>query len=85
VGCNCGKAKRPLAPTKPQPNPATSANMPVPPPNGQQTTPPPTSGTTQSFALTSPDSRVQTFGSMLEAQAARVRGGGSGRISTVGG
>jgi hypothetical protein len=38
---------------------------------------------TQSFALMTPDSRVQTFGSRLEAEAARVRAGGTGQIRTL--
>lgn len=47
--------------------------------------PPPPTGTaadkTQTFTLTTPDRRTQTFGSRLEATAARVRAGGVGQIT----
>ena len=42
--------------------------------------PPPPPPPTQSFTLTLPDRRAQTFGSRLEAEAARVRAGGTGQI-----
>lgn len=39
------------------------------------------SGGTQSFTLTGPGDRVQSFGSELEANAARVRQGNTGRVA----
>jgi hypothetical protein len=58
MGCNCGKAKT---------RPAPAAPRPAPTPTGGKL-----SGPTQTFELTA-DDRTQTFGSELEANAARVR------------
>jgi len=65
--CNCNKGKTPPPPPPPPEQPAVVA-----------------SGTakTQSFAFQPPTGARRTFGSMLEAQAARVRAGG-GRITSV--
>jgi hypothetical protein len=50
-------------------NKAVIKPAPKPPPR-------PASGTTQTFALEQIGGRVQTFGSLLEAQAAQIRYGG---------
>jgi hypothetical protein len=53
-------------------------------PTSTRTTKPPTTGTTQQFTLTTTSGRVQSFGSRLEAEAARVRdGGGSITIAVL--
>ena len=64
MGCNCGKNKKPLG---------TKAPTPPPDPKGS-------TKTTQTFALDTPDGATQTFGSRLEAEAARVR---AGRVGTI--
>jgi hypothetical protein len=69
MGCNCGKNKR-----QPTGAATTAAAPPTPPP---APTPPPTTGRTQRFTLTSGSGRTQSFGSKLEADAARVRSGGT--------
>lgn len=71
MGCNCGKSRGPLSTTKqgeepPKGDPYESTKAP--------------SGRTQTFALRRPDGVVRTYGSLLEAKAARVRLGGGGRI-----
>jgi hypothetical protein len=74
MGCNCGKGKTTNANAPKKPIPAGVA------PNGK--TPAidaggkPMKGVTQAFTLTSAGGRTQTFGSQLEADAARVRQGG---------
>lgn len=53
------------------------------PPLSKSSAPPPGKnvGTTQQFSLETPDRRVTTYGSRLEAEAARVRSGGVGQIT----
>ena len=65
MGCNCGKTKRPAGMRKG--NKKDTPNYPVP---AKAT------GQRQSFRLTTTDGKTQTFGSRLEASAARVRAGG---------
>jgi hypothetical protein len=83
VGCNCGKTRKPLGPsTKDAVTTAPEPTMPPPPRKPRATTPGSLGavrGTTQSFALVTTDGRTQSFGSRLEAEAARVRAG-SGRV-----
>lgn len=70
MGCNCGGKK-----TKSGPGIAGSSQpTPAPAPPASNT------GVTQQFSLTT-GSRVQKFGSMLEAKAANVRQGGTGTVS----
>lgn len=68
MGCNCGKNR-----VKPIGSSGTSST------SKQRTVQMPTlekpKGTTQSYTLTR-NGTVQTFGSRLEAESARVRGGG---------
>lgn len=69
MGCNCkNRRKSPYGTGNNRPTP--NVDKPVKP----------TPKTTQSFSLITPDRRVQTFGSRLEAQAALVRAGGVGTI-----
>jgi hypothetical protein len=70
MGCNCGKNRRQQAVAKPV--------TPPPQPPAQPTA----SGATQRFSLLEDSGRTQTFGSRLEADAARARHGGS--ISVIG-
>ncbi len=72
--CNCGKSKRdPAAPPVTPSSTARPTSVPVTKKLG--------TGKTQSFSLLLPSGSTESFGSMLEAQAARVRRGGT--ISSV--
>jgi hypothetical protein len=76
--CNCGKRTQPAeAPPAQAAPPATST-----PTSTKDATAVVASGTgrTQSFAFIPPFGRRQNFGSRLEAEAARVRAGGSGQV-----
>jgi len=67
MGCNCGK-KRPTG-MSPSKRDQRAASYPIPATKKA-------SGQRQSFRLTTTDGKTQTFGSRLEASAARVRAGG---------
>lgn len=56
--------------SRPRPTPATTKEAPEPVSTGQ----------VQSFQLVMEGGRTQVFGSRLEADAARVRAGGRGRV-----
>lgn len=85
---NCGKRRTPPMPIK-RPDPAVAAqpapaeqkapvrNVSVSEANNARQA----ARRTQTFTLTTPDRRTQTFGSRLEAEAARVRSGGTGTIA----
>lgn len=77
MGCtSCGKKARPLGPSSQKnTSPPTKAKMKQPAPQ------PPMRGKTQSFTLQARDGSMTTYGSRLEAEAARVRAGG-GNIRT---
>lgn len=68
MACNCGK-RAPGPPPPPPPPPAQT---------GQTAASGPAA--TASFSWIPASGDTQRFGSLLEAQAARVRAGGSGRI-----
>lgn len=74
--CNCSKRKV----TPPPPPPAQAAAPAAPVEKTAVAVTASGTGARQSFSLTTPDRRVQTFGSRLEAEAARVRAGGTGMI-----
>lgn len=84
MGCGCGgnNARRGFVP----PNPPAEAEVPSPAPSssagGQPQARTVTSGqgTTQSFSLVTPDGGRRSFGSRLEADAARVRAGYRGQV-----
>ena len=65
MGCNCRKGTRPygVAATSKDTSTKDSATT-------------STAGTTQKFVLTDQSGRTQTFGSRLEAEAAKRRAGG---------
>jgi hypothetical protein len=67
LGCNCGKNRR-------QPTGSTAAAAPPTPPPAPP--PPPPTGRTQRFTLTFTSGKTATYGSKLEADAARARSGG---------
>lgn len=72
MGCNCNKKVKPLGTSgaqKSNTSPPTTAKL-------KRTSTPPPQGTTQSFTLQARDGSTATFGSRLEAEAARVRAGG---------
>lgn len=80
MGCNCSKNGSPtgFAQQKPEPwqlsDTAHEASRIGPEPTGQGQPEP--VGATQSFTLRTGDGRTQSFGSKLEADAARIRAGG---------
>lgn len=66
MGCNCSKNRRQPLGTTAQTEPRTAGQV-----QEQEA-----QSRTQTFVLTTNDGRTQTFGSRLEASAARVRQGG---------
>jgi hypothetical protein len=77
MACNCNKAKTPPKGMKA----STASAQPAPPPPSQPRPDAP-KGATQSFALFVGSSRIEDYGSRLEADAARVRLG-QGRVVPV--
>lgn len=86
MGCNCGKNAAPtgaMTGSREEAQRAVEAqaaalNARAANPSTHRIGPPEpvTQGGTQSFALHSADGRTQSFGSLLEARAERVRAGG---------
>lgn len=70
MGCNCGKKRQPLGMTNGKGQKGTEGTA-------KQT------GQTQRFVLTETSGKTQTFGSRLEAEAARIRKGRAGTITVV--
>jgi hypothetical protein len=92
MGCNCGKARArvpappPANVKKPAPNverqgDVSSSDASRSVGSAQVREVERLTGVRETFSLMTPDRRVQTFGSRLEAEAARVRAGGVGTIS----
>ena len=87
MACNCGKNRQPTGYGQVrEPSSAESeredrsrANAHA---NANRTQPTPPTGMTQSFQLQARDGSTQSFGSKLEADAARIRAGG-GTIRAV--
>lgn len=80
MGCNCSKNKaqptgfaRPSTATQDATRAAAGIQTPQPQASGTDTS---TKGATESFTLQDRNGRTQSFGSKLEANAARVRAGG---------
>jgi len=72
MGCNCGRGqRRPAGLSGSRGSTGTNASGASANQSGSKS-----SSGVQTFSLTTSDGRVQTFGSMLEARAARVRAGG---------
>lgn len=64
MGCNCGSSRRPSGMGTRKPAPA----------------PAPSDGKRASFQLILSSGESFTYGSRLEAEAARIRSGGTGRV-----
>lgn len=70
MACNCRKTTRPLGAKVQQ---ASGSTMPHNAATTPTTPPSQPTGNTQSFTMTDPTGRVQSFGSKLELDAAKVR------------
>lgn len=78
MGCNCGGKNKVKAPTPLTQAQRQSAQRQQPLPK-----PKPAKGQQQSFELKTRDGTVEKFGSRLEAEAANVRRGYTGRVIPI--